>query len=62
MSELAFSFGRIAAEYDDVRPEYARKALDRAVAVLGLDAGSRVVDLAAGSGSSRAPLPAGSPR
>ena len=27
MSELAFSFGRIAAEYDDVRPEYAPEAL-----------------------------------
>ena len=50
MSELAFSFGRIAAEYDDVRPEYAPEALDRAAEVLGLAAGSRVVDLAAGSG------------
>ncbi|MGZ4319848.1 MAG: class I SAM-dependent methyltransferase [Gaiellaceae bacterium] len=50
MSELAFSFGRIAAEYDDVRPEYAPEALDRAGKVLGLDSRSRVVDLAAGSG------------
>ena len=50
MSELAFSFGRIAAEYDDVRPEYAPEALDRATEALGLDDGSRVVDLAAGSG------------
>jgi ubiquinone/menaquinone biosynthesis C-methylase UbiE len=50
VSELAFSFGRIAAEYDDVRPEYALEALDRAVDVLGLGEGSRVVDLAAGSG------------
>ena len=50
MSELAFSFGRIAAEYDDVRPEYAPEALDRALEVLGLTADSRVVDLAAGSG------------
>ena len=50
MSELAFSFGRIAAEYDDVRPEYAPEALDRAVEVLALTADSRVVDLAAGSG------------
>jgi ubiquinone/menaquinone biosynthesis C-methylase UbiE len=50
VSELAFSFGRIAAEYDDVRPEYAPEALDRAGEVLGLAAGSRVVDLAAGSG------------
>jgi ubiquinone/menaquinone biosynthesis C-methylase UbiE len=50
VSELAFSFGRIAAEYDDVRPEYAPEALDRAAEVLGLGDGSRVVDLAAGSG------------
>ena len=50
MSELAFSFGRIAAEYDDVRPDYAPDSLDRAEEVLGLEAGSRVVDLAAGSG------------
>jgi SAM-dependent methyltransferase len=50
VSELAFSFGRIAGEYDDVRPEYAPEALERAQEVLGLDAHSRVVDLAAGSG------------
>ncbi|HYX75953.1 MAG TPA: class I SAM-dependent methyltransferase [Gaiellaceae bacterium] len=50
MSELAFSFGRIALEYDDVRPEYAPEAVERAAEALGLDAGSRVVDLAAGSG------------
>src|SRR4051812_29196322 len=50
VSELAFSFGRIAAAYDDVRPEYAPEALARAEEALGLDAGSRVVDLAAGSG------------
>jgi SAM-dependent methyltransferase len=50
VSELAFSFGRIAAEYDDVRPEYAPEALDRAADVLGLTADSCVVDLAAGSG------------
>ena len=50
MGELAFSFGRIAVEYDDVRPEYAPEALARAEDALGLDAGSKVVDLAAGSG------------
>ncbi len=50
MSELAFSFGRIAAEYDDVRPEYAPEALDRAQEALGLRRESHVVDLAAGSG------------
>jgi ubiquinone/menaquinone biosynthesis C-methylase UbiE len=48
--ELARSFGRIAADYDAVRPEYAPEALHRAEEVLGLGAGSRVVDLAAGSG------------
>lgn len=50
MAELAFSFGRIAVEYDDVRPDYAPEALDRAEEALGLGAGSHVVDLAAGSG------------
>jgi SAM-dependent methyltransferase len=50
VSELAFSFGRIAAEYDDVRPEYAPEALERAAEALDLTADSRVVDLAAGSG------------
>jgi len=50
LAELAFSFGRIAVEYDDVRPEYAPEALDRAEEALGLGADSQVVDLAAGSG------------
>lgn len=50
MTELAFSFGRIAVEYDDVRPEYSPEALTRAAEVLGLGARSKVVDLAAGSG------------
>jgi ubiquinone/menaquinone biosynthesis C-methylase UbiE len=48
--ELAFSFGRIAVEYDDARPEYAPEALARAEEALGLERGSAVVDLAAGSG------------
>jgi SAM-dependent methyltransferase len=48
--ELALSFGRIAAEYDDVRPEYSPEAIARTEEVLGLDSRSRVVDLAAGSG------------
>ena len=57
MSELAFSFGRIAAEYDDVRPEYDLEALRRAEEVLGLSPDSaRVVDLAAGSGKLTRPL------
>ena len=50
MPELARSFGRIASDYDSVRPEYAPEALRRAEEALGLTAGSRVVDLAAGSG------------
>jgi len=48
--ELARSFGRIAAEYDAVRPDYAPAALARAEEVLGLGPAARVVDLAAGSG------------
>jgi ubiquinone/menaquinone biosynthesis C-methylase UbiE len=48
--ELARSFGRIASDYDAVRPEYAPEALSRAEEALGLNAGSRVLDLAAGSG------------
>jgi SAM-dependent methyltransferase len=58
VSELAFSFGRIAAEYDDVRPEYDAESLRRAEEVLGLDADSRVDDLAAGSGKLTRPLAA----
>jgi ubiquinone/menaquinone biosynthesis C-methylase UbiE len=57
VSELAFSFGRIAAEYDDVRPEYDLEALRRAEEVLGLSPDSAcVVDLAAGSGKLTRPL------
>src|SRR5215210_2451245 len=57
VSELAFSFGRIAAEYDDVRPDYDPEALRRAEEVLGLSAHSAcVVDLAAGSGKLTRPL------
>lgn len=51
MRELACSFGRIADDYDAVRPEYAPEALARAEEALGLDPGSRVLDLAAGSGT-----------
>jgi ubiquinone/menaquinone biosynthesis C-methylase UbiE len=58
VAELAFSFGRIAAEYDDVRPEYDPESLLRAEEVLGLGADSRVVDLAAGSGKLTRPLAA----
>jgi SAM-dependent methyltransferase len=46
----ATSFGRRAAEYDRVRPEYPRKALDLAVSQLGLGADADVLDLGAGTG------------
>jgi ubiquinone/menaquinone biosynthesis C-methylase UbiE len=49
--ELARSFGRIAADYDAARPEYAPEAIERAAATLGLDRQARVLDLAAGSGT-----------
>jgi SAM-dependent methyltransferase len=49
--ELARSFGQIAADYDAARPEYAPEALTRARELLGLRQGSRVLDLAAGSGT-----------
>ena len=51
MFELARSFGRIASDYDLVRPEYAPEAVDRAAEVLELGTDARVVDLAAGSGT-----------
>lgn len=51
MPELARSFGRIAADYDSARPEYAPEAIARALELLGLGPGSRVLDLAAGSGT-----------
>jgi ubiquinone/menaquinone biosynthesis C-methylase UbiE len=51
LSELARSFGRIASDYDVVRPEYAPEAVDRAVELLELAPDARVVDLAAGSGT-----------
>lgn len=51
MLELARSFGRIAAEYNAVRPEYAPEAVARAQEALRLGPQARVVDLAAGSGT-----------
>jgi ubiquinone/menaquinone biosynthesis C-methylase UbiE len=51
VAELARSFGRIASDYDLVRPEYAPEAVDRAAQVLELGTDARVVDLAAGSGT-----------
>jgi SAM-dependent methyltransferase len=47
---LALSFGRVAELYDRVRPDYSQASLDRAQAVLELDADSVVIDLAAGTG------------
>jgi SAM-dependent methyltransferase len=55
-SRLARSFGRVAAEYDDARPEYAPEALSRAAAALELGPAARVVDLAAGTGKLTRPL------
>ena len=51
MAELARSFGRIASDYDVVRPAYAPEAVDRAAEVLRLGTDARVLDLAAGSGT-----------
>jgi len=48
--ELGLSFGNVAETYDRVRPPYSRDLLDRAQEVLELDAGARVLDLAAGTG------------
>ena len=50
MSDVGLSFGRVAELYDRVRPDYSQESLDRAQAVLGLDASARVLDLAAGTG------------
>jgi ubiquinone/menaquinone biosynthesis C-methylase UbiE len=55
-SRLARSFGRIAVDYDDARPDYAPEALSRAAAALELGPAARVVDLAAGTGKLTRPL------
>jgi ubiquinone/menaquinone biosynthesis C-methylase UbiE len=62
VTELARSFGRIAADYDAVRPEYAPEALARAVELLELGPDARVVDLAAGTGTLARPLAERFPR
>jgi len=46
----ARSFDALADEYERGRPGWPAAALDRLVARLGLDAGSTVLDLAAGTG------------
>jgi SAM-dependent methyltransferase len=50
LSELRHSFGNVAETYDRVRPPYSQPLLDRAQEALELDAGARVLDLAAGTG------------
>jgi SAM-dependent methyltransferase len=50
LSELRLSFGNVAETYHRVRPPYSRALLDRAQEALELDAGARVLDLAAGTG------------
>jgi SAM-dependent methyltransferase len=50
VSELRLSFGNLAETYHRVRPPYSRTLLDRAQVALELDAGARVLDLAAGTG------------
>lgn len=50
MPELGLSFGRVAALYDRVRPDYSQESLDRAQEALELDAPAQVLDLAAGTG------------
>ena len=52
----ALSFGRGAAEYDRVRPEYSPEALDIAAARLELGPDADVLDLAAGTGKLTRPL------
>jgi len=46
----AIGFGRSAADYERGRPGYPRAAIELLAAQLGLWAGSRIVDLAAGTG------------
>lgn len=49
-ARIGRTFGRVADEYERARPEYPREAVLRAAAELGLDSGTRVLDLAAGTG------------
>jgi SAM-dependent methyltransferase len=50
LPELGLSFGNVAETYHRVRPPYSQTLLDRAQDALQLDAGARVLDLAAGTG------------
>jgi ubiquinone/menaquinone biosynthesis C-methylase UbiE len=49
-ARLAQSFGAAASEYERVRPDWPREAVDRAAELLGLGRDAEVVDLAAGTG------------
>jgi SAM-dependent methyltransferase len=48
--ELGLSFGNLAETYHRVRPAYSQTLLDQAQHALELEAGARVLDLAAGTG------------
>jgi SAM-dependent methyltransferase len=50
LDPLAAAFGRVADAYDLGRPSYPPEALRWLASELGLDAGSTVLDLAAGTG------------
>jgi SAM-dependent methyltransferase len=50
VTELGLSFGNLAETYHRIRPPYSRTLLDCAQEALELDAGARVLDLAAGTG------------
>lgn len=56
MAELGRTFGRVAAAYDRLRPEFAPEAIDRAAGELALEPGATVLDLAAGTGKLTRPL------
>lgn len=47
---VRLSFEKVAADYERARPPYAEEAVDWALDRIGLGAGSRVLDLAAGTG------------
>jgi SAM-dependent methyltransferase len=49
-TELGLSFGNLAETYHRIRPPYSATLLDRAQEALELEAGARVLDLAAGTG------------
>ena len=50
VDRFRFSFGAVAEHYERARPPYAEESVDWAVEQLDLQAGDRVLDLAAGTG------------